>query len=96
MYLLLYHKVTSRMKITAVFMNYVIRDSLNSSENKLHSCFTMHSTLCLTEIKTAYPVAYQQDTDFNPLSTILYLSDLKSQFVLRSKHSLPQLQKPLS
>jgi len=33
---------------------------------------------------------------FNLLMTTLYLSDLKTQFVPRSKHSLPRLYKPIS
>jgi hypothetical protein len=33
---------------------------------------------------------------FNPLRTKLYLSEFKTQFVPRSKHSLPQLYKPIS
>ena len=32
-----------------------------------------------------------QDESINPLSMKLYLSDLKTQFVPRSKHSLPRL-----
>ena len=37
-----------------------------------------------------------EDVQINPLITKLNLSNLKTQFVPRSKHYLPRLQKPIS
>jgi hypothetical protein len=51
------------MKILEIFMNCIIRESLNSSEKTYVFYFIIHITPHITKPQMAYPVTYQKYTD---------------------------------
>ena len=55
-----------------------------------------HFVACLGMILPGSRAKTRQRLGINPLSTKMYLYDLKIHFVPRSKHSMPRFEKPIS